>query len=219
MKIYQFSCREEKGVDLRQADAVLRHKPDTIFCEAPSIEYGASLVFDPRKSIKEQESKLRKVARSLKKVSKKYPWVISDIKMYENTLELLKRGHKIRMYNIDAPSDLLQETIINKWNLMEKPRRRGSHLLWWSYIYLRERMMSKNMQPLINDEGDKTVLVFMQKFHWLNVKFLLSNPTKDEIWEYYFGRFKNIDRQNISEILKEKNKILYKYWLRHSDFL
>ena len=35
MKFIQISCREEGEVDLRQAEAVLRHEPDIIFFEAP----------------------------------------------------------------------------------------------------------------------------------------------------------------------------------------
>lgn len=218
MKIHQFSCREENGVDHRQADAILRHNPDVIFWEAPSTGRKASLVFDPKKSPKKHEGQLKKITKSLQKVSKKYPWVVSDISVYKNAIELLKNGHRVRIYNVDAPSELLKETIINKWNMMERPRRRGSHLLWWIYIYLRERIMTRNIQPLL--KGDRqTALMFLQKFHWLNVKFLLSNPTKDDIWRYYFGKFKNINKQNVSEIIKEKNKVLYKYWLRHSDFI
>lgn len=175
-------------------------------------------MFNPQKSIDVQENELKKIIKNLRESSKKVPWSISDIQMYENTLEIFRKGHKVKIYNVDAPSELLKETITNKWNLMEKPRRRGSHLLWWVYIYLREKMMSKNIKPLLK-ENDQTILIFLQKFHWLNVKFLLSNPTEDDIWDYYFGKFKKIDKQNISEIIKEKNKILYKYWLRHSDFV
>lgn len=218
MKIHQFSCREKRGADPRQADAVLRYKPDMIFCEVPSAEGKASLVFDPRKSIKDTEDKLKEIIKKLRKFSKKVPWAISDIEMHKNVAELLKGGYKVRMYNVDAPVELTKEAILNKWHLMDKPRRRGSHLLWWVYIYLRERIMSKNMKPLLK-MGDQTILIFLQKFHWLNVRFLLSNPSKDDIWNYYFGKFKKFNKQNISKILKEENKILYKYWLRHSDFI
>ncbi len=218
MKIHQFSCREVDGIDLRQANAVLKHQPDLIIREAPGTENGPVLAFNPKESLTVQQNKLKKVISSLKEIAKNDPWVVSDIRIYENVIELLKKGHKIRMYDVDAPRDLLRETIINKWNLIDKPRRRGIHLLWWTYIYLREKIMSKNIRPLL-DRENLMVLMFLQKFHWLDVSFLLSNPSKDKIWQYYFGRFKGVNRGNITEIIKSKNKVLYKYWLKHSDFV
>jgi hypothetical protein len=217
MKILQFNCREENGIDLRQANAVLRHKPDTIIYEAPSDKSKAYLFFDPKESIKKQENRLKELNVSLRKISKKYPWVMSDIKTLENVIELSKTGHKTKIYYVDSPRELLRETIINKWNLIDKPRHRGVHLLWWVYIYLREKIMSQNIEPLLKNKN-QSVLMFIQKFHWLNVKFLLSKPTKNEIWKYYFGRFKNVNKKNISETIKLKNKVLYKYWNEISDF-
>lgn len=203
---------------MRQADAMLKYKPDIIFREAPSTEHGAILVFDHKGTIKEHGRIVKGEIKKLQKVSREVPWAASDIAVYENAHKLFKLGHRVKIYNVDAPSELLRETIKNKWNLMEKPRRRGSHLLWWVYIYLRERIMSRNMRPLIIDKN-KTVLIFLQKFHWLNVSFLLSNPSKNDIWDYYFGRFENINKKNIKEILKDKNEVLYKYWMRNSDFV
>lgn len=218
MRIYQFSCRETNKIDRRQADAVLRHAPDIIFWESPSkTERKASLVFDPRKPIAYQEKALTEMIQHRRAIAKKYKWVLSDIATYQNTITLVRRGHKVGMYNVDAPRELLQQTILHGWNRIEKPRRRGVHLLWWVYIYLRERMMADNIAPLL--KGNKTALMFLQKFHWLNVKFLLSRPTKDNIWHYYFGRFTAIDRSTLSTIIKEKNSVLYHYWVRHSDFV
>ncbi len=218
MKIYQFSCREVNGIDLRQANAVLRHGPDLIIREAPGTDKGPVLVINPNDSVKIQQAKLKEIIVGLRKTAKKYPWVMSDVKIYENAIELLLGGHKLKMYDVDAPSELLRETIINKWNLIDKPRRRGIHLLWWVYIYLREKIMSKNIQPLLKNEN-QMVLMFMQKFHWLNVKFLLTKPKRDDIWQYYFGKFKGVDEKNISDFIKAKNMVLYKYWLKHSDFV
>jgi hypothetical protein len=218
MKIQQFSCREENAIDLRQSNALIKHKPDVVFWEAPSNKDFATLVFNPNDTFKKQESVIKDIIDNLKHISKNNKWVLSDIKTYENTIKLLKGGHKIKMYNIDGPSELLTQTIINKWNLIEKPRHKGRNILWWVYIYLRERIMANNIKPLIKGDN-QMVLSFMQKFHWIHVKFLLSNPTKDEIWKYYFGEFKNIKKSNIVEILKTRNKILYKYWLKYSDFV
>lgn len=218
MKIIQFSCREKKGIDLRQANAILRHKPDIIIYEAPSNKNKAYLFFNSQEPIKKQKNILKKLTTNLKKIARKYPWVLSDIKTFENIVKLSKSGYKTKVYYVDAPSELLRETIVNKWNLISKSRRRGIHFLWWVYIYLREKIMSKNIEPLIKNKN-QSVLMFMQKFHWLNVKFLLLKPTRDEIWKYYFGKFENVNQNNISEIIKLKNKILYKYWVKYSDFV
>ena len=182
LKILQYNCREENKIDLRQANAVIRHRPDAIIYEAPSDENKASLFFDSNGSIKKQKNKLKELNISLRKIAKKYPWVLSDIKTLENVIELSKTGHKTKIYYVDGPRELLRETIINKWNLIDKPRHRGVHLLWWVYIYLREKIMSKNIESLLKNKN-QSILMFMQKFHWLNVKFLLSKPTKDEIWK------------------------------------
>ena len=216
MKIYQFNCYEGNDIDLRQADAVLKYKPDIIIREAPSSENRASLAFDPRKSVKKLEDNLKRLAVHLQEVAKKDPWVLSDIKMFENAIEVLKTGHKIRIYDVDAPCELLKESRINKWSLLKnKPERRGVNLIWWVYIYLRERTMSKNIAPLFKNK-DQSVLVFIQKFHWLNIKFLLSNPKEKEIWNYYFGRFKDLTPAKITSILKRENPILYQYWKKYS---
>ncbi|MFA6300901.1 MAG: hypothetical protein WC609_00955 [Candidatus Paceibacterota bacterium] len=218
MKILQYNCREEKGIDLRQANAVLRHRPDIIIDEAPSGEgRTAQLGYNPNDSIKKQESKLKKLTKDMRKIAPKFPWVMSDIPKRKNVIKLQKIGHKTKIYAVDGPRKLLRESIKRKWDLIDKPRRRGIHLLWWTYIYLRERIMANKIEPLLKNKN-QTVLISMQKFHWLNVKFLLSKPTKDEIWENYFGRFKNVNKKNISEIIKTKNKVLYKYWLKNSDF-
>jgi hypothetical protein len=218
MEIHQFSCREVNGIDLRQANALLKHKPDMVFWEAPSNKNSASLILDPRQSIVQQKDTLRERISYLKEVAKKVPWAASDIHVYENAIKLIENGYKIRMYHVDGPHELLLQTILNKWDLIEKPRQKGRHILWWTYIYLRERIMANNIKPLLKNK-DQKILIFMQKFHWLHVNFLLSEPSKDMIWGYYFGKFENVTRKNISEILKTRNKVLHKFWLKYSDFV
>ncbi len=78
--------------------------------------------------------------------------------------------------------------------------------------------MTENIRPILKDNKDKSILIFLQKFHWLNVQFQLSNPNKDKLWEYYFGKFKNVKRNDIVNILKRENEVLYKYWVRYSGF-
>jgi hypothetical protein len=219
MKIHQFSCREQDNIDLRQANAVIKHRPNIIILEAPMPEADSSLFFDSNESIAKQKKILQNKISNLKKVSKEFPWVASDITLFENVFELSKSGHPIKIYSVDAPSQLLKETIINKWNLMNKPRKRGSMFLWWVYIYLREKIMADNLRVIFKDvKKDTSILIFLQKFHWLNVKFQLSNPTKESLWNYYFGKFKKIKRSDVVNILKINNPVLYEYWMKHSDF-
>jgi hypothetical protein len=69
----------------------------------------------------------------------------------------------------------------------------------------------KNKEELI-------IAVFLQSFHWTHVKFLLSNPSKKQIWQYYFSKFREVKQENITQKIKEQNKIFYKYWNGISDF-
>ncbi len=128
MSIHQIPCREQNNIDLRQANAVIKHKPNIIIFEAPA---GPSpLFFDSKKPTSKQKEIIKTKINNLKNVAKKYPWVESDIKVFENACDLARSGVDLKMYNIDGPGELLQQTIINKWNLIDKPRRRGVHLLW-----------------------------------------------------------------------------------------
>ena len=216
MPIHQIPCREQNNIDLRQANAVIKHKPNIIIFEAPSSI--SPLFFDSHQTPAKQKEILKTKISNLKKVSEKYPWFESDIKVFKNAYDLAKSGHELKMYSVDGPSELLQQTIVNKWNLMNKPRVRGSVFLWWVYIYLREKIMTENIRPILKDNKDKSILIFLQKFHWLNVQFQLSNPSKDKLWNYYFGKFEKIKRKDVANILKKDNDILYKYWIKYSEF-
>lgn len=216
MPIHQIPCREQNDIDLRQANAVIKHKPNIIIFEAPTES--SPLFFDSKLPLAKQKEIIKIKVSNLKKVAKEYSWVESDIKVFENAFNLALSGQDLKMYNIDAPSELLQQTIINKWNLIDKPRRRGVHLLWWVYIFLRERIMTENIRPLLKENKNKSILVFLQKFHWLNVQFQLSNPSKDKLWDYYFGKFENVKRKDVANILKKDNDVLYKYWIKYSGF-
>jgi hypothetical protein len=70
----------------------------------------------------------------------------------------------------------------------------------------------------VEEGSNEKVLAFVQKFHWKNVQFQLTNPTKEEMYIYYFGAFKDINPQSIGMKVKDTNPILYKYWKKYSDF-
>ena len=214
-KFIQISCVEGNKIDLRQANAILKHKPDIIIQEAPCNFGKPDSIFNKYSPENKPLKKLEEICKSLRKTAKKYPWHMSDVYVYENIQKLWQSGHDVKNYNVDAPSELLKQTLIHKWNQIDGPHRRGTHLIWWVYIYLREVIMTKYVLEILkkNENNKKiTVLVLMQKFHWKNVQFQLSHTSKDDIWKYYFGKFKNLKPKDIEELIKKENSVLYKYW-------
>jgi len=220
MKLYQFSCKEGKKIDLRQANAVLRHRPDVIIFEAPINSLSPSLIYNKYSPSRKPFREVEKHKKMLKSVAKKAPWVASDIYVYENIVSIWKAGHDVKLYNADAPQELLQVNlkIDDNWN--PKPYRRGTHFQWWVRIYLREKIMAWHIAQIFSQYKNEnpTILIFLQKFHWRNVQFLLSKPSKKQIYEYYFGKFKNLSMKTIGEVVKETDKTLYNFWKRESDF-
>ena len=157
----------------------------------------------------------------LRRTGKSAPWVLSDIKTYDNVRKLWKEGCNVQLFNIDGPQELLRIGLERDPTQHPRPYRRGTHLMWWVRIYLRERIMADNLEkilPCYARQKEAVVLIFLQKFHWMNVKFLLSKPTKEELWGYYFGRFKNLDRRVLEEKIRKENPVLYSYWTKISDF-
>tara|TARA_Y100000310_G_scaffold339306_1_gene431607 strand:+ start:810 stop:1478 length:669 start_codon:yes stop_codon:yes gene_type:complete len=220
MKVYQFNCLEGKNIDLRQADAVLRHRPDVIIFEAPPDRGVQSLVYNNYKPSNKPLENILKHKKMLRHVSKKIPWVLSDVHVFNNIVKLWKEGHDIRLYNVDAPYELLKVDLNLDIKWSPNPYRRGTHFGWWVRIYLREKIMTKNVNKIFSqiENKDSIILIFLQKFHWRNVRFLMQNESQDKIYEYYFGAFKNININTINERVKKENKILYKYWKSLSDF-
>lgn len=81
--------------------------------------------------------------------------------------------------------------------------------------------MANNVQWILRNYKGKenpTVLIFLQSFHWDHVKFLLKNPSKKAIWNYYFGKFSEINKSDIAIKIEGLNKVFYKYWKKFSDF-
>ncbi|MEI7890449.1 MAG: hypothetical protein WCI36_00615 [bacterium] len=200
IKYININCRETASLDLRQARAVLKYKPDIIFLEYPNDSQGDT--FSMRKP----------VANFAQKTLKINPWLMSDISMWENIKSLWKENIKTTIYAVDGPTDLVSE-MLYEWQYMYPCAKRN--WFWWVRIYLREKYMAKHISQVISKldkKTDYTVLVFLQKFHWVHVQFLLTEPTEEETWKYYFGKFKDIDPVFINSKIKERNKVFYKYW-------
>ncbi len=205
-KFLQFNCIEGKKIDLRQANAVLRHKPDIIILEYPNNNY-------PLKSIEKTPSYLLK-----KENIEIMPWIRSDIRMWKNVDELKKNGHNILVYKIDAPNDLTN-SFFNVWRHMYPCALKN--WLWWVQIYLREKYMTRNIKWILKNykiKKNPTILIFLQSFHWDHVKFLLKKSSFEKTWKYYFGKFFEINPRNIAKKIRAENKIFYKYWKKVLDF-
>lgn len=198
-RFIQVSCAEGNKIDLRQAKAVLRYKPDIIFLEYPGIS-------------------LKPIVKPIyisKAVISKYPWVESDNFMWANVSRLWKSGYPVLVYAVDGPHDLVSETSIPPYPYNEKYPHKTTNLFWWVRIYLRECFMAKKIRTILKQYRGKkspTVLVFLQSFHWRHVQFLLSNPSKKATRDYYFKRFRRLKIKDIYKLLQKENKILSKYW-------
>ncbi len=206
---------------MRQANAITRHKPDIIFFEAPNNSQTPDSIYNKFPPSRKPLNRLKKQKKDLLQVAKKFPWVKSDIYVYDNIATLWKNGHDIKLYKVDGPSELLKIDLEKSGYQNHKPYRRGTHFEWWVKMYLREKIMVKNIQKVLYQYRNKNnliILMFLQKFHWHNVKFQMSKPTKKRIWNYYFGSFNNLNEKNINLRIKKGNKILYKYWRKYSDF-
>ena len=217
-KYIQVDCKETNKLDLRQAEAVLKHKPDIIILEYPNNNQTPDLEFNrfgalekPKKMVEER------IKEFPGEVLKIHPWARADTVMWKNIANLWSSGHQVLVYAVDAPNELTREWL-EVWSYTYPCVKKN--WVWWVQIYLRERKMADNVRWILDHyegKNNPTILVFLQNFHWDHVQFLLSGPTKDEIWDYYFGKFSSVNKDNIEEKIKSLNKVFYKYWKRFSS--
>jgi len=216
---HQFNCKETDELDLRQANAVLELKPDIIILEYPNNKKTPNLPFNNYPALEKPKQLVNKRLKEFpEKILKIHPWAKADTIMWKNINSLWGKNHQVLVYAVDAPVELTKEWL-EVWNHMYPCSKRN--WLWWVQIYLREKIMAKNIQWILDNYKDKEkpkILVFLQSFHWKHVKFLLKAPKKDDIWNYYFGKFTEIDRQTIRNKIKKSNRLFYKYWKKIADF-
>jgi hypothetical protein len=215
IKFIQENCIEGGKIDLRQANVVSKHKPDIVMFELPQGKVNPDTVFNKYPTNKKPLKEVDVIIKGLRQVAKKYPYAKSDIAVWNNIKKLWKNKKNVYVYNIDGPSEL-RKYFMN----FEYPKCRKD-FMFWVYLFLREYLyMKKNVEWVLNKnpKGDLKIAIFLQSIHWNHTKFLLTNPSKEKIWEYYFGEFKDITPENIDGKIKEKNKIIYKYWKKVSIF-
>lgn len=217
-KYLQFDCKETKQLDLRQANAVLEHKPDIIILEYPNNNKTPDSPFNKYQAqMKPKELLEERLKGFPKEVIRIHPWVKADEIMWKNIVQLWSEGHQIMVYTTDGPNELTRE-LLEVWNYTYPCVKKN--WLWWVRIYLRERIMANNMNWILtNYKGvpNPTTLIFLQSFHWNNVQFLMGNPTKNEVYNYYFGKFPEVGKKDIAGRIKSLNKVFYKYWTRYSE--
>ncbi len=225
IKYTQVDCREEinsknwNKPDFRQAEHVLKFRPDIIITES-AANRTPDTIYNKFNTKQKPLQDIKKHQQWLKKVSK-VPGngdAISDVLLWNNIMKLWNDDHNVLVYNTDGP-DKLRSEFFEVWKYMYPCALKN--WLWWVRIYLREKYMVENIRWVLEkNKGRKElhIAIFLQNFHWEHVKFLMNNPTKKEIWNYYFAQFKEISPKNITEKIKEQNKVFYKYWLQISDF-
>lgn len=215
MKLIHLEEPEHKEeISDKKAEKILKIKPDAILFEYPVPEnYSLSELndFSPKEKPKQRIDAWK---RSYSKHFGKYPWLKSEYKVIEAIEGMWNEGKQVYLFEIDGPIELtsLGET---------KDSLKGLQIIVWNYI--REKFMVENIR---NSEAfvDKRLrkegiaLIFCHNIHWNNIQFLLKNPSKNDIKEHYFSQRGIKSIKEIESDLKEKNKLLYKFWRLKNDF-
>lgn len=198
---------------LGKANAVLRYRPDIVLFEYPMRGKTPETVFNRYSPIKKPRRKLVGWKDSFRKkeLLKIHPWLRGDIKVLESIEALWKEDHQVMLYSIDAPSELTQQMI---WAGKDRD-------VWpcWVTNFTREQYMIRNLGYVEQKhqlEKNCKVLVLVADWHWENIKFLKTHPSEEKVWDRYFGQFKKLTPGNIEDRIKDKNKILFKYWRKTS---
>ncbi len=218
-RFIQKNCIEGNRTDLRQANVVSEYQPDIIFFELPAKKGKPSLIFNRYAPDKKPCKEVKRIKRSLKTTARKFPYAMSDFYVWESIEKLWRNGHNVLLFNIDGQDELRRDYFKLARGLTYDLQRK--HLLFWVHCYLRERKMAGYIRSVLKnykDKPDPTVAVFLQSIHWHHVKFLLKDPSQEEIWKYYFGRFPKITPPNIGAEIKKESAIHYKYWQKTSPF-
>lgn len=224
IRFIQIGCKEVAAPpDYRQARAVLKYRPDIILLEYPQDKRTPDLIFNRYSPTQKPLEELKQITEKIRTIAKTtHPWAISDIAMYGNVAKLWKAGQQIFLYAVDGPHDLTRIGLDNVlWHKHIPLPKAKKHILWWAKMYLREHAMVRHIQWVLkeHDGKDLTILVFIEKFHWTHVLFLLKNPSRKEIWDYYFGFWKDLTPNMLGKILKKENPALYKFWKSQLNIL
>jgi len=209
---HEFFVREHNRADYRFARAILKYKPDFVFLEMGNSNGNPDTIFNHYDPWKKPTNKVKAIQNKMGKNAKTFGYAKSDILMWDNIMKLWREDHNTLVFNTDAPNDLRRE-FFEVWKNMYPSAKKN--WLWWVQIYLREKYMERNIRWALRKYNFKKypiALVQFGGFHWRHIKFLLSNPSKKEIWNYYFKKFPEISPKNIAQKIRKENKLFYKYW-------
>lgn len=211
-KFIQKNCIEGNKIDLRQANAVLKYKPDIILFELPSGKNGRNTIFNKYPANKKSLKKLDEIIKNLEIQVKKYAYAKSDIAVWKNIKKLWLQGHNVEIYYVDAPDELRRKY---SQNFEPKYPQARKDWLFWVYLFIRDSYMTKNIETVLKnykEKSDPTVAIFIQSIHWKHIQFLLKKPNELKIWKYYFEKFSKLKKETIDEEIKKENPFLYKWW-------
>lgn len=212
-KFIQRNCTEGDRIDLRQANAIQKYKPDIIIFEMPQGKNGPNAIFNKYSCNKKPVAKVYEMIKSFKESAKTYPYAESDIYVWENIVNLWKQGINTMVYNVDA-LPLLRHSNIYKNKSYNFAKNKW---VFWVYLYLRDIHMANNVRIVLSEYNTKekpVVLVAMQSIHWEHIQFLLKTEDQNKIRDYYFGRFPKLDFSTFEIELKKESKTLYNFWIK-----
>jgi hypothetical protein len=211
---FQYNCVEGDKADLRQAKAVLRHRPDIIIFETPQGSRSPNTIFNRYTCRNKPLGQVDALIKSLRVSAKKFPYAKGDIEIWENIKFLWSEGKNVQLYNVDAPDSLRREYFFHLRSLGGYPTAREDWL-FWAYLYVREVYMAKNMRWVLahaSQQSRPVVLVFLQSIHWEHTQFQLRRPREAELWNYYFKQFPKLTPSTIAPEIKKRSPVFYKFW-------
>ncbi len=215
----QRDCVEGDKIDLRQADAVLKHKPDIIIFELPQSHNGKpGTIFNRYSCAHKPIEKVEAIIKGKKHAAKKFPYAASDIAVWENIQRLWKQGVNVQIYNVDAPIKMRREYVAVEATGYPSVRK---DWLFWVYLYLRDTYMARNIKHILDTyslKSNPTILVCLQSIHWKHAQFLLTNPSSQKTWKYYFGKFPALTPSVVTSQVRRRNRVLGEYWKKLQHF-
>jgi hypothetical protein len=212
-RFIQANCIEGKRVDPRQAEVVKKYKPDIIFFEMPAFKNRPASPFNAYGVTKKPFAKVEKIKVGLRREAKRTPYAGSDVLIWDAVELLWRAGHNTLLFNIDAPQRLRHESFMRYRSVPLARQKRQWQ--FWIYLYIREAIMARHMESILkkySKRKDLTVAVFLQNIHWQHVRFLLEHPSKEKVWNYYFGKFPGLTPATVAKTLTKENPALYQYW-------
>ncbi len=216
-KFIQRDCVEGDKIDSRQAEAVLKYRPDVILFELPAGKNGPDTVFNKYPCEKKPLKKVDEIIKKLHDAAKKYPYAESDVLVWENIKKLWADGVNTQIYNVDTPDELRRQNFLFEAGGYPACRKDPVFL---AYLFVRDSHMAKNIQEILDRYSEKenpVILVFLQSIHWNHVLFLLGKPSQKEIWKYYFGRFPKLTPALLVGMILKRSSVLARYWQKAVD--